>query len=107
MGSPPSWNLLQTLQPKYWFSAHMHVKFPAIVPHNNGKVTKFLALDKVIPRRDFLQVIDFESPEQPENPPKLKYDPEWLSILHSTMPLVEKHVLKQRIPLPQLTSANR
>jgi len=31
----------------------MHVKFPAIVPHANGKKTKFLALGKPIPNSDF------------------------------------------------------
>lgn len=34
LGAPPLMNLLQTLKPKYWFAAHFHVKFPAIVPHH-------------------------------------------------------------------------
>jgi hypothetical protein len=44
------------LQPSYWFSAHMHVKFPSLVQHSSGKQTRFLALDKCLPGRDFLQV---------------------------------------------------
>lgn len=56
LGSPPSWRILKALKPQYWFSAHMHVKFPALVKHEGGSTTKFLALDKVIPGRDFIQV---------------------------------------------------
>jgi lariat debranching enzyme len=72
LGSPANQQLLESLQPDFWFSAHLHVKFPAVVPHqqqqqqqgqqqpvagNGQKVTRFLALDKCLPGRDFLQVI--------------------------------------------------
>jgi lariat debranching enzyme len=64
LGSAPSQELLTVLQPKYWFAAHLHVKFPAIVTHTVTEedvekqtgITKFLALDKCLPRRHFLQV---------------------------------------------------
>ena len=61
LGSPPAGELLTLLKPKYWFAAHLHAKFPALVPHecqDGVKFTKFLALDKCLPRREFLQVID-------------------------------------------------
>lgn len=71
LGSPPAEMLLHELRPDYWFSAHLHVKFAAKVDHppsgdsngaarSNGsrKSTRFLALDKCLPRRGFLQASD-------------------------------------------------
>ena len=88
LGSPPAEQILRELRPSHWFSAHLHVKYAAVVPHHpqqqtpHGRVakrknpcesnsspaesgeesnasrtfTKFLALDKCLPRRGFLQV---------------------------------------------------
>jgi lariat debranching enzyme len=35
LGSPPAESLLWWLKPRYWFSGHMHVKFEAVVNHDN------------------------------------------------------------------------
>ncbi|KAH8351649.1 hypothetical protein KR059_010388 [Drosophila kikkawai] len=122
LGSRPLEELLKAIQPAYWFAAHLHCKFAALVPHNPCQkrqddgaessssssssededeekaaptpppskpvpVTKFLALDKCLPRRGFLQVV--EIPSDPiEGNPRLQYDPEWLAILHSTNHLI-------------------
>lgn len=80
LGSPPAGELLALLKPKYWFAAHMHTKFPALIPHecqDGRKFTKFLALDKCLPRREFLQVVDLGPTDAPL---ELTYDPEWLAI---------------------------
>ena len=87
LGSPPAGELMSLLKPKYWFAAHMHAKFPALIPHecqDGLKFTKFLALDKCLPRREFLQVIDIGPATAPL---ELTYDPEWLAIMKLTSPL--------------------
>ena len=78
LGSRAAQELLHHVKPRYWFAGHLHVKFSAVVAHcndqggestDNGKVdaekitrhTRFLALDKCLPRRDFLQVIDVKA----------------------------------------------
>eukprot|EP00668_Euglena_longa_P029824 GGOE01037198.1.p1 GENE.GGOE01037198.1~~GGOE01037198.1.p1 ORF type:complete len:559 (+),score=115.92 GGOE01037198.1:67-1743(+) len=155
-GSPPARQLLHQLRPIYWFAAHHHVKFPALVSHaalpmervpeslgagsgssqrfwtadllpvaksSEGEThqqltpkdaplaspscrnpftcegppdsglahafpirhtdtpetsaTRFLALDKCLPSRRYLQVLHIDDP----SPPELHYDLEWLTIL--------------------------
>ncbi|KAH8365771.1 hypothetical protein KR093_004245, partial [Drosophila rubida] len=123
LGSRPLEELLKSIQPTYWFAAHLHCKFAALVQHtqnvnkslsedseNSGSdteleeeyktdskpntslstavpvaVTKFLALDKCLPKRRFLQVLDLPtSNTSTETRVTLEYDVEWLSILLST-----------------------
>lgn len=99
MGNLPAMELIEVLQPDYWFAAHMHFKFPAVVPHEGDHRTKFLALDKIVPGRDFLQVLDIpvsgDSEEDEENREQeqsktgerseetLVLDTEWLTILRT------------------------
>jgi lariat debranching enzyme len=161
LGSPAALYLIDWLRPAYWFSAHMHVKYPAVktfesktkevpeaetviepsgpvvikneeeidldldddlspdppkpsdekpsvskdirsllpesfqapkppesLPYPKGIAntsTKFLALDKLLPNRDFLQLTEVEPLTVPEldsltRPLKLSYDPEWLAV---------------------------
>ncbi|EPS40025.1 hypothetical protein H072_6142 [Dactylellina haptotyla CBS 200.50] len=163
LGSPPLRNMLLKMKPKYWFAAHMHVKFPAVIDHveaprkaapedpkdwtdqvemveakNEDEIdldmddeeapppkkedtrqptpprpvlesptpqssslypslpttnctTRFLALDKLLPGRDFLQIINIASRSPlPLNSPlrtRLQYDREWLTICRAFEPM--------------------
>lgn len=82
LGSPPLFELMKLLRPHYWFSAHLHCKFAAVIPHEDGTQTKFLGLDKCLPGREFLQILEMEEKETDSN--KLQYDLEWLTILYAT-----------------------
>ena len=103
LGNPGGEQVLRKVKPSFWFSAHLHCKFTAIVPHKDGSFTRFLALDKCLPNRDFLQILDIdkESPSMMRSagddstnvggdssdgeaiPHKytIDFDPEWLAIV--------------------------
>ncbi|CBZ51768.1 hypothetical protein NCLIV_015600 [Neospora caninum Liverpool] len=98
LGNPHTMELLKKLKPAFWFAAHLHARFAAVYVHPGpeGKATRFLALDKVLPRRDFLQILDVDprlpagyvqelSPERVprHSPPAICYDEEWLAILRA------------------------
>ncbi|CAL5222243.1 g4577 [Coccomyxa viridis] len=90
LGSPPAEQLMQLLRPKYWFSAHLHVKYAAMYRHQqpaNGHATEtaFLALDKCLPGRSFLQILQLPDAEGPK---EFSYDQEWLAVLRSTHSLM-------------------
>ncbi|KAI4159753.1 MAG: hypothetical protein L6R39_000310 [Caloplaca ligustica] len=69
------------------FTRPMPASKPA-VSHPEGianKTTHFLALDKCLPGRRFLQILDVDPISHPSNPPtalyhRLTYDKEWLAI---------------------------
>jgi lariat debranching enzyme len=94
LGNPFTMELLKVLKPKFWFAGHMHIKYTAIYKHDDGvSITRFLALDKCIPRRPFLQLVGIESGTGNVSQLRhdgvgdnigsttVKLDPEWMAIL--------------------------
>lgn len=93
LGNPAAMNVLMHVQPRFWLAAHLHVKFAAVVRHADSdparpapgtsatpegvgarsessqgrghvpRTTRFLALDKAVPRRQFLQVVQVPVPQ--------------------------------------------
>ncbi len=86
LGSKPLEELLHTIKPKRWFAAHMHAFFEARVPHSSGQVTDFMALDKCLPKRQFMRIM--EIPTASDAAIKLEYDPEWIAILKHAEPFI-------------------
>ena len=91
LGNPPAEELLHHLRPKYYFAGHLHCRFAAQVVHKNETTTNFLALDKVLPRRKFLEIVDIPAPCDNKSgegaEPILELDQEWLCILRNTASL--------------------
>lgn len=184
LGSPPSREVLDVVQPKWWFAAHLHVKFLATVKHQSGDsktvadtatiaaqlipsqvmtkeakspskatqqpiieessnmtnsddravddppgdtaatnddtkktefhglestcsvepdltdlMTKFLALDKCLPRRQYLSILHIERESSSKEDLRLEFDPEWLAILRKTHKL--NCTERKRVDIPE------
>jgi lariat debranching enzyme len=116
LGSAPAEQLLNRLKPKYWFSAHLHVRFEALVSHstqrnpdqidiqdsseeeegpgevpNANTATRFLSLDKCLPNRKFLEILDIQS----TGIHRIQMDREWIAILRA----MEKYQSFDRLPV--------
>ncbi|OMH78663.1 Lariat debranching enzyme [Zancudomyces culisetae] len=116
LGSPVSNDILERLRPAWWFSSHLHVRHRVNVNWSGSSVeknkdeinvsdsenenadkpyqmpqrkkTRFLALDKCLPGRKYLEIIDFELDEHTDVVDTLQYDTEWLAILKT----LQKHI---------------
>lgn len=98
LGSKPAEELLHFLKPNFWFAAHLHCKFAASIPHEDGLTTKFLALDKCLPKRRFLQILNI--PHDRNLKTEICYDLEWLTILRLTNHLLSVKRVLNYMPGP-------
>lgn len=107
IGAAPLRDLLFKLRPKRWFAAHMHLEFTAQVPHPDGSKTDFLALDKCLPGRRHMRIIDIPvktddasgaNGKDRKGPLRLEYDPEWLAIIKATNPHINFSTTKRKLP---------
>ncbi|KAG8895270.1 hypothetical protein FRC00_007672, partial [Tulasnella sp. 408] len=69
----------------------------AIQSRPGASETKFLALDKCLPKKDYLEIIDFPAPLD-NDPPKFTFDTEWLGIVRATNQYLSKTKRQQSLP---------
>lgn len=98
LGSPALRLLLHKLQPQFYFAGHMHCLFRARVNHpDSSRVTDFVALDKALPRRNFLEFVEIQERSADRI---LSFHLPWLSVLKQTDVLAPPSLGKRRIQLP-------
>jgi lariat debranching enzyme len=74
LGSPPSREVLDVVQPKWWFAAHLHVKFLATVKHQSDDDTK--AADDTAKTAAQLIPSQVKAKTTTETPPKTSHLPD-------------------------------
>ena len=105
VGVAPYFELCKKLKPRNWFAGHMHVKLKSLFKHSNNEETSFLALDKPIEGRKFIDFLEFPCDENAKK--ELSFDVEWLSILKSTHSLYSFSRKNVILPSDHLYKATR
>lgn len=100
LGNPLYQPVIPYLKPRFWFSAHLHVRFEAFIDHADNISTRFLSLDKPLPRRQYLDILEIPPQTTSEKGNVLQYDLEWLSILRKT----DRYTSIDRNPNPRAPS---
>lgn len=77
LGSPPLLDLLKTIKPRYWFSAHLHTRFEALYKHGSSAANQTAAPgnpDEIMIEDDIDDVDDDERAVPATNPDEIKMD---------------------------------
>jgi len=77
LGSPPLLDLLKTIKPRHWFSAHLHTRFEALYKHGSSAVNQTAAPgnpDEIIIDIDDVDDDERTVPATVENPDEIKMD---------------------------------
>ncbi|KAG5519411.1 hypothetical protein PMAC_002038 [Pneumocystis sp. 'macacae'] len=155
LGSEPNERLMNQLQPRYWFAAHLHVRFEAVKIHDMEgkdckeretediaknpdeidlsddsmsetvcdsvdasntsddkkdpiKTTQFLALDKCLPGRRFLEIFDIPAPlDNTHEKLKLSYDVDWLALCRVFHPYFSVEYYQTPLPRDKASLTSR
>lgn len=100
LGSPALAQLLQHLRPAYWVAAHLHVQYAALVPHAPpAPPTRFLALDKPLPGRGWMQLLTLPRTGSLE----LALDGQWAAVLAARLSAVD-YYSAHPVPLPPVVT---
>ncbi|WWC90879.1 uncharacterized protein L201_005816 [Kwoniella dendrophila CBS 6074] len=80
------------------------VQAEASLSSSEPRRTKFLALDKCGPGKDFIQFFEIPTPTLPssDQPPRLTFDPEWLAISRAFHPYFSTSIQQTSLPPPKV-----
>lgn len=83
----------------------VHATVPGVLAPQVASATSFLALDKCLPQRQYLEILDIPSePNSSENnEPSFMFDLEWLAITRAAHPFLTSARLQGRLPALKAT----
>ncbi|KAJ6258772.1 LOW QUALITY PROTEIN: hypothetical protein Dda_6825 [Drechslerella dactyloides] len=112
LGSPPLMGMLRKLRPRYWFAAHMHVKFAALVDHAAAPRTEaadddagdWTAITEDAPAAKNADEIDLDMDDDSTAAPEPSKEKQTAPAPTSTSTAAEAEVKAETYPSPPTTN---